>query len=383
MDTLLQDLRYAVRKLRASPGFTLAALASLALGIGATTAIFSVVNGVLLKPLPYEDPGRLVMVWEHNIPRGWARHTVSSANFFAWSEQGQGFEHLAALFETSATVTGGGDAERVGLVLASASLFPLLGVQPVIGRAYRPEEDREGAPRVAVLGHGFWQRRFGGDPGVIGRALTLGGRSYTVVGVAPRGLEDPQLSGLGNPRQIWRSTPAYFGDDCGSCRAFTAIARLRAGVTRDAAASRFAGRRAIVTGASRGIGKESAVQLARAGFDVAVAARTRHEGEGRDDSTDAGRAVPGSLETTAAEIEAVGRRALALRLDLHDRSTLTAAIAYPFSQGMGLTLGQGAGGYVRGGEKYLGSFGALVSDDNYHILQRTLLLQFRLNETGR
>lgn len=249
MDSLLQDLRYALRKLRTSPGFTIAALASLALGIGATTAIFSVVNGVLLKPLPYGDPDALVMVWEHNLPRGLARNTVSPANFIGWSEQASVFDSLAALFETSATVTGGGEPERVGLVFASATLFPLLRVQPVIGRPYTSDEDREGAPDVALLGHGFWQRRFGGEPGVIGRALTINGQPVTVIGVLPDGFgfDLPVKFGWTGTQDVW--VPFQFGAGARSFsgRYLQVVGRLSSGVTvrqaqdrMSALASRFA-----------------------------------------------------------------------------------------------------------------------------------------------
>jgi putative ABC transport system permease protein len=216
IDSLLQDLRYALRKLRASPGFTLAALASLALGIGATTAIFSIVNGVILKPLPYDDPDELVMVWEHNVPRAMLRNTVSPANFIAWREQASVFEDLAALFETSATVTGSGEPERVGLVQASASLFPLLQVHPVIGRAYSADEDRDGAARVALLGYGFWQRRFGGDPSVLGRTLILNARPVTVIGVLPDGFafDLPVKFGWTGTQDVW--VPFQFGPDARS-----------------------------------------------------------------------------------------------------------------------------------------------------------------------
>jgi putative ABC transport system permease protein len=241
MDSIIQDLRYALRKLRASPGFTIAALASLALGIGATTAIFSVVNGVLLKPLPYADPHELVMVWEHNFPRGLTRNTVSPANFIAWSEQASVFESLAALFETSATVTGSGEPERVGLVFASASLFPLLGVQPVIGRPYTSDEDRAGAARVALLGYGFWQRRFGGDRSVIGRTLTVDGQPVTVIGVLPDGFafDLPVKFGWTGTQDVW--IPFQFAADARSFsgRYLQVVGRLSSGVTVQRAQDRM------------------------------------------------------------------------------------------------------------------------------------------------
>jgi len=233
MNTVLQEFRHAFRSLRNRPGFTIAAVASLALGIGAATASFSVVNGVLLKPLPYDDPDRLVMVWEQNFPRGRDRNTVSPANFITWREQASVFENLAALYPASATLIGGGEPERVGVVLASASLFPLLGVQPAAGRTYGAEDDRDGAPLVALLGYGFWQRRFGGDASVVGRALTVNGQPVTVVGVLPQGFDFdfPIDFGWTGTQDMWM--PFRFNAEA---RTFTGrylqvVGRLKRGVT--------------------------------------------------------------------------------------------------------------------------------------------------------
>ncbi|HLB38223.1 MAG TPA: ABC transporter permease [Gemmatimonadales bacterium] len=238
---MLTDLHYALRSLRKAPAFTFVAVVTLALGVGATTAIFSVVNGVLLKPLPYADPDGLVMVWEHNFPRGRDRNVVSPANFFTWTEQAQVLEDLAALVEGSGTLTGGGEPERVGVVTASASLFPLLGVQPRIGRAYTPEEDRDGAPRVAVLGYGYWQRRFGADPAVIGRDLTLNGRPLTIVGVLPQGFEVdlPVKFGWTGTQDLWVPHQFDEGDRAASGRYLQVIGRRGSGVTVQQAQDRM------------------------------------------------------------------------------------------------------------------------------------------------
>lgn len=153
MATLLQDLRYALRTLRKSRGFTVVAVLTLALGIGATTAIFSVVDGVLLTPLPYEEPDELVMLWESNAAEGYFENVVSPANYFDWREQTTAFEGLAALADFDATLTGVGEPERIGLVQASANLFPLLGAAASVGRTYTAAEDAAGGPPVAVLSH--------------------------------------------------------------------------------------------------------------------------------------------------------------------------------------------------------------------------------------
>lgn len=237
----MSDLRYALRSLLKASAFTSVAVLTLALGVGATTAIFSVVNSVLLRPLPYANPDALVMVWEHNFPRGRDRNVVSAANFLTWTEQAQVLENLAALGEGSATLTGGGEPERVGVVTASASLFPLLGVQPHIGRAYTPEEDRDGAPRVAVLGHGFWLRRFGANPAVVGRDLTVNGRPLTIVGVLPQGFgfDLPVKFGWTGTQDLW--VPHQFGesDRAASGRYLQVVGRLRSGVTIQQAQDRM------------------------------------------------------------------------------------------------------------------------------------------------
>jgi putative ABC transport system permease protein len=188
---ILQDLRYGLRTLRKHPGFTAVAVTALALGIGANTAIFSVVNTVLLRPLPYHDPDRLVMVWEDDTKGGYPRDTPSAANFVDWREQNKVFEGMGALADQSFNLTGAGDPERLEGKRASANLFNLLGVEPMIGRGFLPEDDQPGAGRVVVLSHGLWQRRFGADPSVVGRQLELNGQSHTVVGVMPRSFQFP------------------------------------------------------------------------------------------------------------------------------------------------------------------------------------------------
>ncbi|HZB44621.1 MAG TPA: ABC transporter permease, partial [Pyrinomonadaceae bacterium] len=182
---LWQDLRYGARKLRKSPGFTLVAVMTLALGIGANTAVFSVVNAVLLRPLPYKDPERLVRLSEYSekIPE----ISVSYPNFLDWREQQTSFELMAAMQPGSYNLSGEGEPERLAGGHVSPEFFKVLGVEPALGRSFTEEENRPGVGRVAVISHSLWQRRFGSDPGILGRALTLNGEPYTVVGVTRRG----------------------------------------------------------------------------------------------------------------------------------------------------------------------------------------------------
>ncbi len=180
-----QDLRYALRMLVKNPGFTAVAIVALALGVGANTAIFTVVNTVLLRPLPYKDPDRLVMVFEDSRAHGFPRDVPTAANYIDWRDQNQVFESMAAIAGGSFNLTGVGDPERITGYRVSASLFPMLGVSPQLGRWFMSDEDQAGANRVVIMSHRLWQRRFGGDPNIVGKPLTLSGRSVTVVGVMP------------------------------------------------------------------------------------------------------------------------------------------------------------------------------------------------------
>ena len=191
LETLWQDVRFGVRTLVKSPSFTVVAVVTLALGIGANSAIFSVVNTVLLRPLPYRDSDRLVQVWEKGTADAFPLNSVSAANFRDWYEQNHVFEGLAAVGRASFNLTGVGDPERVEGRRVSANLFRLLGVEPQLGRAFLPEEDAPGAGRVVILSDGLWRHRFNSDPGIVGKALTLNGQSYTVVGVMPQDFQFP------------------------------------------------------------------------------------------------------------------------------------------------------------------------------------------------
>ncbi len=185
MRTLLQDLRYGVRMLAKRPGFTAVAVVTLALGIGANSAIFSLVNGLLLRPLPYADSERLAIIWTHSPGANVAQDWPSPGQFSAVRSQTSVFEGLALAQGASYNLAGESSAERIGAVRTSSNIFSVLGARPQIGRVFLPEEDAPGRTPTVVLSHGFWQRRFGSDPNVIGRAVTLSGVSHTVVGVMP------------------------------------------------------------------------------------------------------------------------------------------------------------------------------------------------------
>ncbi len=231
MDTLLADLRYALRTLRRSPGFTAVAVLTLALGIGANTAIFSVVNAVLLRPLPFHDPDRLVLLWERSPQLEFM--AVAYPDFVDWREQSRAFEDVAVFnrFRTL-NLTGVAEPERLATAVVTASLFPVLGAQAVVGRTFLPDEDHPGAPRTVVLSYGLWQRRFGSDPSLVGRALTLDGQSYTVVGVMPRGFQYPR--GV----EVWAPLGLFL--DAGMRNranhpGLVGLARLKPGVSLDQA----------------------------------------------------------------------------------------------------------------------------------------------------
>jgi putative ABC transport system permease protein len=181
-----QDVRYAVRSLRKSAGFTFVAAITLALGVGANTAIFSVVNTVMLRPLPFSNPGQLVRIWESDVERGRPTFAVSHPNFLDWRAQAKSFQAMAAMDNLGLTWTSGGDAEVLQGRRVTATFLPTLQMAPILGRNFLEEEDRPGGnTRVAILGHGLWQRAFGADPAAIGKTMTLNAQPYTIVGVLP------------------------------------------------------------------------------------------------------------------------------------------------------------------------------------------------------
>src|SRR6266480_549317 len=224
---LSQDLRFGLRMLLKNPGFTIVAVIALALGIGANTAIFSVVNTVLLRPLPYKDPDRLAMVWEDNSKQGFPRDTPAAANYIDWRDQNHVFEGMAAMVEISFNLTSAGEPERIDGHRVSANLFSLLGINPQLGRAFLPEEDQPGANHVVIMSHGLWQRQFGADPAIIGKPINLNGESFTVVGVMPRGFQFPRRAD-----QLW--IPIAFDTTEARERGnhyLQVIARLKPGIT--------------------------------------------------------------------------------------------------------------------------------------------------------
>ncbi|HUE55782.1 MAG TPA: ABC transporter permease [Candidatus Udaeobacter sp.] len=229
MANVWQDLRYAFRLLAKSPGFTVLAVITLGLGIGANTAIFTVVNAVLLRPLEFRDPSRLVIAAEKsNFP------TISTSyqNYVDWRDQSHSFESLEATRGATITLTGDGEPERLNVRMATAPVFPLLGVNAVLGRTFLAEEDRAGGAPVVLLSHGLWQRRFGGSRGVIGKPVTLDSQPYTVVGVLPSGFELLQPADVFLPFTPWaKSLP----DDRNWHPGIIVIGRLKEGVSREQA----------------------------------------------------------------------------------------------------------------------------------------------------
>jgi putative ABC transport system permease protein len=187
METLFKDIRYGFRLLLKKPGFSAVAALTLALGIGANTAIFSAVNAVLLRPLPYREPGRLVEIWETNLLKGWTDAPVAPANFYDWEQQNDVFEGMANYSPGPGNfaLTGKDESERLRGLRTSGNLFSVLGVEASLGRTFLPEETWKGKNEVVILSYGLWKRRFGEDPNIIGQMISLDGKNYTVVGVMP------------------------------------------------------------------------------------------------------------------------------------------------------------------------------------------------------
>ncbi|HEX8687658.1 MAG TPA: ABC transporter permease, partial [Pyrinomonadaceae bacterium] len=233
IETLLQDVRYGARVLAKNKGFTAVAVLTLALGIGANTAIFSVVNELLLRPLPYKDAERIVMLWERT-PQGTNQNPTSRANFRGWREQSTAFEGVAAFYDRSFALTGDGEPEEVSVQLATPELFRVLGVEPILGRPLSDEDARPNTPPVVVLSYGLWQRRYGGDPQVIGKRLTLNGVPVTAVGVLPQGFRwhIRTKANTGRPPEMWTvmAMPTAEGPATRG-RSISVVARLKPGVS--------------------------------------------------------------------------------------------------------------------------------------------------------
>jgi putative ABC transport system permease protein len=229
MRTFWQDLRYGARMLLKSPGLACAALLAIALGVGANTTIFSVVNSVLLRPLPFAAPDQLVKVWTTDAARGRNDLPVSYLNFADWRSQSQSFEAMTAYSEASATLSGDGPPEQLKGVAVTADMFPVLGVGPLAGRPFTAEEEKAGSAPVVVISHGLWQRRFGADPKAVGRQVTLDGRSTTIVGVMPPGFKFPLDAQ--NP-ELWAPLdPDSEVNQSRGSRYLSVVARLKEGAT--------------------------------------------------------------------------------------------------------------------------------------------------------
>jgi putative ABC transport system permease protein len=227
METLIQDIRYCLRTLWKRPTFTAIAVVTLALGIGASTAIFSVVNGVLLRPLPYPEPDGLIALRESHLPDQ-PDAQIAPGKFVAWQNESSVFSQLAAYRTVSYNLTGEGNPERLLAGRVSVGLFTMLGTQPIVGRDFLSEEDQPGREKVVVIGHGLWQRRFGSDPNILGKSLKLSGEDFVVVGVLPAGFRLPDL----RERELW--TPIAFKPserELHNAHYIDAIARLKPGVT--------------------------------------------------------------------------------------------------------------------------------------------------------
>jgi putative ABC transport system permease protein len=237
MHTLWQDIRFGVRMLMNKPGVAVLAVIALALGIGASTAIFSVVNTVLLRALPYPNSDRLVMIWEQNRPRSRDRNVISPANFLDWREQNKVFEDMSALFGSTYNLTGLGNPEEVSGMAASTSLFDVLGSHAMLGRTFTQDDGVPGKDNVAVLTYGFWQKHFGGDQNVVGKSFALNGVPITVVGVMPKGFDFfvKENSNIKKNPEFWLPIAFSQNSRVRGGRSLSAVGVLKPGVTIDQA----------------------------------------------------------------------------------------------------------------------------------------------------
>lgn len=231
METVLQDLKYAARGLAKQKTFTLVAVITVALGIGANTAIFSVVNELLLRALPYAGADRLVMLWERT-PKGEGEGVTSRANFRGWQTQADIFESMAAFSDQRANLTGNGEPEEITVQLATPELFHVLGVDPLIGRTLNSDDARPGSP-VAVMSYGLWQRRYGGDPQLVNQKILVNSAPVTVVGIMPRDFQwhVRSRSGTGRPAELWLVLPMPTESPGTRGRFLSVVGRLKPGVS--------------------------------------------------------------------------------------------------------------------------------------------------------
>ncbi len=241
MGDLLQDARYGLRMLRKSPAVTVVAVISLALGIGANSAIFSVVNAILLKSLPYNDPERIVLVWGSSPTQGNHRNQVSATDVDDWRHQNNVFEEVTTYGNWSATFMGDGDPERVSGVQVGDGFFSIMKGRPLLGRVFTPEEQEDGKDSVIVLGYSLWQRRFAGDPTIVGQKVTLSARPYTVVGVMPAEFRPLPVSLIEPQGQFYRPVAEPHDEEERGSRHLRAIARLKPSVTIEQAQTEMSG----------------------------------------------------------------------------------------------------------------------------------------------
>jgi putative ABC transport system permease protein len=242
MDSLLHDIRYAIRMLARAPGFTVVAVVALALGIGANTAIFTILNAVLIERLPFKDPARLVVLWEETSRRPGRNNVVGPANYLRWRERATAFEEMSAFADTRQVLTGSGEPEEVTTQLAIGPLFQVLGVPAFAGRTFSDAELADPAAAVTVLSHAFWQRRLGGDPGIVGRTIQLNGEATTVIGIMP---PDVRLllksnSLVGRPTDLWVPFPLPSSARNPRGRSISVVARLKPDVGIEQARSQMA-----------------------------------------------------------------------------------------------------------------------------------------------
>jgi predicted permease len=230
LENLLQDVRYGVRMLRASPGFTAVAILTLALGIGANAAIFSVVNAILLRPLPYPEPERLVRVWESAPTKGAFRNVVNPLNFLDWRDHSRSFESMAAILDLMTNLRANGEPVAVRGLQVSPQFFSVLRVPPLLGRIFTSEDGVAGHHRVVILSYELWQRQFGANPQIIGQKMDVDAVPFTVIGVMPRGFSFPKTHS-----EVWTPLPLARTEDWKSGRYLTVVARLKPGVTLEQA----------------------------------------------------------------------------------------------------------------------------------------------------
>jgi predicted permease len=227
IETLVQDIRYGLWMMSRNPGFTCVAALTLALGIGANTAIFSVVNGVLLSSLPYPQPEQLTMVWCDNRRQGIPDDITSYPNFVDWRDRNKTFQGMAGVTSESFNLTGTGEPEEVRAAFVSINYFQLIGVNPALGRAFTAEEEQPGRDRVVILGHRLWQRRFGGDPVILNKTISLSGEPNVVVGIMPPGFQFPEKT------EMWRPlAPDQRMREARGAFWLPVVGRLKPGVTR-------------------------------------------------------------------------------------------------------------------------------------------------------